>query len=95
MAYSQRYNSYLYCAKVRTLLRAIKDYQVQIENSEVLDVGSGTGFWIQWYIQAGASHVTGIEISQEAVEKLTREFPQAEFHALDICRPLPFNKFLM
>lgn len=44
MAYSQRYNSYLYCAKVRTLLRAIKDYQVQIENSEVLDVGSGTVF---------------------------------------------------
>lgn len=90
--YSERYNSYLYCAKIRALLRAVNGHRVRIKDSEVLDVGSGTGFWINWYLQAGASHVTGVEISHSAAEKLAQKYQKAKVYKVDICKALPFKK---
>lgn len=92
MVYSQRYNSYLYRAKIRALLRAVNNHQVRITGSAVCDVGSGTGFWIHWYLQTGASHVTGLEISQSAAKKLAQKYPQAEVYAVDICNTFPLDR---
>jgi len=39
-------NKYVYMAKVRTLERAARKLHVDFNGKEVLDVGSGTGFWI-------------------------------------------------
>jgi 2-polyprenyl-3-methyl-5-hydroxy-6-metoxy-1,4-benzoquinol methylase len=54
---------------------------------EVLDVGAGTGFYIERWLALGAS-VTGIDLTEVAVERLREKFPAARFVRADIGQPL-------
>jgi len=53
------FNKYLYKAKVRTLERVIRKFNISFENKEILDVGSGTGFWIDHCLSKKASLIWG------------------------------------
>ena len=44
----------------------------------VIDIGSGTGFYVARWLARGAQ-VTGVDIPDVAVGELTRRFPQARF----------------
>jgi SAM-dependent methyltransferase len=50
---------------------------------DVLDVGSGTGFYVDRWLQAGA-RVTGLDLTDVAVDELARSFPGARFVRADI-----------
>jgi SAM-dependent methyltransferase len=50
---------------------------------DVLDVGSGTGFYVDRWLQAGA-RVTGLDLTDVAVEELARSFPGTRFVRADI-----------
>jgi SAM-dependent methyltransferase len=50
---------------------------------EVLDVGSGTGFYVDRWLRAGA-RVTGLDLTDVAVDELARSFPEARFVRADI-----------
>jgi SAM-dependent methyltransferase len=50
---------------------------------DVLDVGSGTGFYIDRWLRAGA-RVTGLDLTDVAVDELARAFPGARFVRADI-----------
>ena len=50
---------------------------------EVLDVGSGTGFYVDRWLRAGA-RVTGLDLTDVAVDELARSFPGARFVRADI-----------
>lgn len=55
---------------------------------QVLDVACGTGEWLDFFHDQGAS-VAGIDLSQKAIDECLRRFPAGEFH----CGPaesLPF-----
>jgi SAM-dependent methyltransferase len=50
-----------------------------------LDVGCGTGFYVGlWKEQIGVRHITGIDITNIAIENLKGKFPDAEFYRADI-----------
>jgi SAM-dependent methyltransferase len=49
----------------------------------VLDVGSGTGFYVDRWLATGA-RVTGLDLTDVAVEALARSFPGARFVRADI-----------
>lgn len=68
--FGEQYNRYIYRAKVRTLERVITKLNIGFEGKEILDVGSGIGFWIDYYISKGASLIYGVDISSEAVNFL-------------------------
>ncbi len=51
--------------------------------AEVLDVGSGTGFYVNRWLRLGA-RVTGLDLTDVAVAELTRAFPAARFVRADI-----------
>jgi 2-polyprenyl-3-methyl-5-hydroxy-6-metoxy-1,4-benzoquinol methylase len=55
--------------------------------AEVLDVGAGTGFYVDRWQQLGA-RVTGLDLTDIAVEELSRGFPAARFVRADIGQPL-------
>src|SRR5262245_19081086 len=63
----------------------------------VLDVGSGTGFYVERWRRTGAA-VTGLDLTEVAVEELRRSFPEIPFVRADIGGaleqiPLPAERF--
>ena len=50
----------------------------------VLDIGSGTGFWIDVWRSMGASAIDGVELVPAAVERLREHFPGSTFMVGDI-----------
>ena len=52
--------------------------------STVLDVGSGTGFFVEQWKELGVQKVVGVDLSDTSVANLRRKFPDTEFHQMDV-----------
>ncbi len=87
--YSKLYNTYIYRAKIRVLEKATNKFGIQLAGKKVLDIGSGIGFWLDYYGNQGAV-VTGIEISSHAVKMLKNKFPGMNVYEGDIGQEIPF-----
>lgn len=57
---------------------------MDFHRATVLDVGSGTGFYVKAWKSLGVQRVVGCDIANTAVEELRRNFPDDEFHEVDI-----------
>jgi SAM-dependent methyltransferase len=55
--------------------------------AEILDIGAGTGFYVDRWLQLGA-RVTGLDLTTVSVQALSRRFPTARFVQADIGQPL-------
>jgi 2-polyprenyl-3-methyl-5-hydroxy-6-metoxy-1,4-benzoquinol methylase len=53
----------------------------------VLDVGSGTGFWIDVWRSMGAARIDGVELIAEAVDRLRERHPDSTFTLGDVADP--------
>lgn len=89
--YTERYNTYLYRAKLRAMRRMLKLHGVEIRGRSVLDIGPGIGYWLRWYLEEGA-RVSGLEIAGSAVARLRAAFPTADVMEGDVTRPWPFTE---
>jgi 2-polyprenyl-3-methyl-5-hydroxy-6-metoxy-1,4-benzoquinol methylase len=78
------FNAWMYRVRRIVLRRALGRAGVSVEGSAVLDIGAGTGFYVRRWLELGAARVTGIDLSDAAVEALRAEFPTAEFLRDDI-----------
>ena len=84
--FSKAYNRWLYARKDVVLRSAFRADRHDIKGSTVLDIGPGTGFFVERYLAEGAQ-VTGVDISERSVDELSRRHPKAAFHLLDIGAP--------
>jgi SAM-dependent methyltransferase len=50
----------------------------------VLDVGAGTGVWIDFWERRGAAEIVGVDITQVSVDTLRARYPSLRFERLDI-----------
>jgi SAM-dependent methyltransferase len=82
----QPYNDWLYRVRKRVFRRIVSLIDVDFPRAEVLDIGSGTGFYIERWKEAGVRRVTGVDLTQVAVEALRRRFPEDTFVQADIAR---------
>jgi len=80
---SLAYNRACYALRAWVLTRALARAGARLEGAEVLDVGSGVGFFVDYYLARGA-RVTGVDITAVAVERLRARFPQARFEQADV-----------
>lgn len=85
----RRYNEWMYRVRGEVFDRVVQGLGVRGWGSgkEVLDVGAGTGFYIDRWQKLGAQ-VTGLDLTDVAVEELTRFFPAARFVRADIGQSL-------
>lgn len=81
------YNRWLYRVRRRVFGRLLERVGIDVDGARVLDVGSGTGFYIERWKEAGAAALHGMDISATAVDNLRRRFPDATFHRGDIGAP--------
>ncbi|WP_346290934.1 class I SAM-dependent methyltransferase [Sphaerothrix gracilis] len=80
IGFSEAYNYWLYQRKQRCIAACLA--QVDLSGQSVLDIGCGTGFFVDWYLRRGAN-VCGIDITSISVERLQQAY-SGEFYTQDI-----------
>lgn len=85
----KHYNHWLYRIQKRVFLRLAERLNVEFSKASVLDIGSGTGFYVGLWRKLGVRSLTATDITQIAVQKLQQKFPDVECRLLDIGTPLP------
>jgi SAM-dependent methyltransferase len=59
----------------------------------VLDIGSGTGFYLDIWREHGVRRVEGSDVSERAVARLRSSHPDVPIHQLDLTGELPAGKY--
>ena len=80
----QSYNTWMYRIRRHVFRKQIQALKLNSANIQVLDVGSGTGFYIDQWQESGAKNITGLDLTQTAVNSLRRKYPQYTFHEQNI-----------
>jgi SAM-dependent methyltransferase len=86
----RRYNRWMYRVRGEVFDRVVDRYVGTTERTEplrVVDLGSGTGFYVDRWRRLGAV-VTGVDLTDVAVQRLAAAFPKSRFLQADIGQPL-------
>jgi SAM-dependent methyltransferase len=78
------FNAWMYAVRRRVFRRAVRTHLPLDDATRVLDVGSGTGFYLDLWRALGAGQVDGSDRSTVAVERLRRARPGTPIHVLDL-----------
>jgi SAM-dependent methyltransferase len=78
------YNEWMYRVRGHVVRRVMRLAGIDLSSREVLDIGSGTGFYIDLWKRLGARSITGSDFAPFAVQALRQKFPDAQFAELDI-----------
>lgn len=90
---AESYNRWMYRVRRRVFLRTAARLWNRPGEIQVLDVGSGTGFYIDLWHELGAGAVTGSDLTEVAASKLRRRNPSDDVMQLDIsASQLPFDE---
>ena len=84
ISYGRPYNEWLYRVRRRIFLRNLKLLPVRLHEANVLDIGSGTGFWLNTWQSLGVGTLVGSDMTRTAVRHLRTEHPHLEILELDI-----------
>ena len=85
----RRFNEWMYRVRGEVFDRVVQGGAKSEEGGggwrgkRVLDVGAGTGFYVDRWLRLGAE-VTGLDLTDIAVQELARSFPAAQFVRADI-----------
>jgi 2-polyprenyl-3-methyl-5-hydroxy-6-metoxy-1,4-benzoquinol methylase len=78
------YNKWLYRMRRQVFRRHLASLKVNLSGADVLDIGSGTGFWLdEWRFQ-GAKSLTAVDITEVAVQRLRLKFEDVRILRIDI-----------
>lgn len=89
--FGKSYNEWLYKMRKKVLERFISKYKINVPNMRILDVGCGTGFYIDIWIKKGVRCLTGIDITSISVRELKNKYQTFNFYELDITSPTLIN----
>lgn len=81
-ALGRSFNTWMYRVRRTVFAREIVRLGVGAD-SRILDIGSGTGFYIECWQDAGASDIVGCDLTEAAVDRLRRRFPDVTFVRAD------------
>jgi SAM-dependent methyltransferase len=84
LGYGVRYNNWLYAVRREILRRHLLGLSIELTRASVLDIGSGTGFWLEQWKNLGVRSLQGSDIAAVAVERLQEKFPEIEIVQIDI-----------
>ncbi len=82
--FSIEYNEAMYLVASENLRATLINADVDLQGARVLDIGPGMGYFVRRYIEWGARHVTGLDITEVSVDNLRTAFPGHHFIQADI-----------
>ena len=88
------FNGWAYRVRRAVLLRALRQQGLKIAGARILELGFGTGYYLDLWKKLGAAHVTGFDITEIAVQAAREKFGAAgwRFAKADIGAPLPLGE---
>jgi 2-polyprenyl-3-methyl-5-hydroxy-6-metoxy-1,4-benzoquinol methylase len=92
----RQFNLWRYRVRRKVFRRLVRRMGLEPANLAVLDVGSGTGFYVEQWQALGVKSLAGLDISDWAVEQLRQAYPNEKFYRADISAlpsPLPVEAF--
>lgn len=87
------YNKYLYKMRKKVLERVISKYKIDVPSMRILDIGCGSGFYVDIWQQKGVTYLTGIDITAISARELSAKYPNFDFYEADITSPALINTF--
>ncbi len=85
--FGDSYNDWMYKMKGKILERVISKYKVDAPSAKILDIGCGSGFYVDFWQQKGARVLTGLDITAKSAGELTNRYPKFSFYEADITSP--------
>lgn len=82
------YNAWMYKARRRAIKRLIKDIPIVTEGRRILDIGTGTGFYVELWKENNPGFIKGVDIAEVSVQELKKKYPQYKFEVQDISKPV-------
>ena len=82
------FNRWMYKIRRSVFLREIRKHVPVSGVSKVLDIGCGTGFYIDRWKEVGARDITGLDITNAVVANCSRKYPEFRFVNQDIGDPV-------
>jgi len=73
-------NQFVYRAKTRAMNRVLSKLPLALASSNLrmLDIGAGTGFWIDYFLAKGIKSITAVDITPAAVKFLKEKYCSSE-----------------
>lgn len=78
------FNGWMYAVRRRVFSRVVRAQVPVGGQMRVLDVGSGTGFYLDRWHELGVTQVEGSDLARVAVERLVRARPGTPIHQIDL-----------
>jgi SAM-dependent methyltransferase len=85
--FGRSFNEWMYRVRKRVFLDQIAQLPIDLPNARVLDVGSGTGFWLKVWKSLGVKQLTASDITHVASRRLAEAHPENRVVQLDISSP--------
>ena len=57
---------------------------INVKGKNILDIGCGTGFYIEYWSKRKAASITGLDITEKSIMELQAFFPKFSFIRADI-----------
>jgi SAM-dependent methyltransferase len=86
----EAYNKWMYHVRRHVFLDEVRRRIPERSSIEVLDIGSGTGFYMGLWHELGVTRLTGSDLTDVAVENLRRKYPMDRFIQFDVGETFPF-----
>ena len=97
LVYGRQYNTWLYRVRRGVFKQLCRGLDLNLRGSHILDVGCGTGFYLELWRRLGSDNIVGLDFSSEAIERLRKQFPpDVTLEEMDIGEPtipLPVDSF--
>jgi SAM-dependent methyltransferase len=91
-AFNMENNLWLYRAQRECLDQILDKNEVPVSGKSVLDIGSGTGFFIDYYLQRQVGSIVGVDITDSSIRYLKDNYPSGTYFNADISeKSLPFQ----
>lgn len=81
------YNRWMYRVRGRAFDRVVKRLDISLTDARILDIGSGSGYYVDNWIAHGAIHVVGSDFTDASIAGLRKRFPSLSILQLDISAP--------
>ncbi|MBI4992657.1 MAG: class I SAM-dependent methyltransferase [Candidatus Magasanikbacteria bacterium] len=84
LGFGEAYNKWLYRLRKASFISELMKLKQDRLNSHLLDIDSGTGFYIKIFQSLDFKKIVGVDIAGQAITGLRKEFPGLVFEQLDI-----------